>query len=114
MSKYDKMTQNEKIKTILEHFGITNQIDKTIEELNELKECLSYIEIERNIYDMKPEHIEHLVSELADVYIMCEQLMEHYKLEHELDITIDYKLNRTLERIETGYYKNNKLNKEEK
>lgn len=110
MSKYDKITPTEKIKTILEHFGIANQIEKTIEELDELKEQLEIILAKYNKQLINMEQLNNLVSELADVIITTEQVITHFGIGDSVENAIDYKLNRTLERMESGYYKDNQKN----
>lgn len=100
MAKYLTEEQEKQCRSIYNHFGQETQIEKFKEETLELLE------------------------EFADVYIICFQLKKHKGLEILIETAIecfdceelgfdntkkfkkmvDYKINRTLERIETGYY----------
>lgn len=84
---------------IFEHFGYENQRRKIVEEVNELTD--EVLLFEKGIGEIKD-----LKSELADVYILLKQIKENYEItDEELLLEIRAKLNRTLERIESGYYK---------
>lgn len=78
-----------RIKKILDHYGGENQIRKTIEELDELKEALE----ERH-------NVEHILEECADVMIMLNQLSLIYDFDKEMaNVMMEYKIERTLLRI---------------
>lgn len=81
----------DKILKILDHYGEENQIMKTIEELDELKEALQ-------------EHdVEHIVEEIADVWVMIEQIIQIFKIDiRAIKSYKNYKVERTLLRIEKG------------
>ena len=83
---------------IFEHFGWENQRRKLTEEVNELNdEILLFEKGIGNIKDLK--------EELADCYILLKQFKETYEItDEELILEIRAKLNRTQERIESGYY----------
>ncbi len=83
---------------IFEHFGWENQRRKLAEEVNELNdEVLLFEKGIGNINDLK--------EELADCYILLKQFKEAYEItDEELILEVRAKLNRTLERIESGYY----------
>lgn len=88
----------ESLKTIADHFGLQRQIDKGIEELNEL--ILELCKARENV-----RLTENTTSEMADVIIMIIQLM--YLGGISLDDLTDEvfaKIDRTLERIASGYY----------
>ncbi len=86
---------------IFEHFGYENQRRKLAEEVNELTDEI--LLFEKGIGDIKD-----LKGELADVYILLKQIKENYEItDEELMLEIRAKINRTLERIESGYYENN-------
>ena len=86
---------------IFEHFGYENQRRKIVEEVNELTD-------EILLFEKGSGDIKDLKGELADVYILLKQIKEYYEItDEELMLVIRAKLNRTLERIESGYYENN-------
>lgn len=80
---------------ILNHHGIANQSLKAIEEMAELtKELCKW-----NCYMRAPIEVQkHLREEIADVLITIYQLKEHFGSQ-EIDEIIDFKINRTLERL---------------
>ena len=88
-------TQDAKCKRIFDHFGLEHQYGKAVEELSELNEAI----VQRPSTGIRP-----IISELADVLIMCRQL-EIGIGSFIVDLEIESKLDRTLERIESGYYK---------
>lgn len=76
------------ITKILLNYGDVNQKYKTIEELQELIEAIH--EGER----------EHIKEEIADVYVMLEQLKKIYRMtDAEVIEVMEYKVNRQLGRI---------------
>ncbi len=95
---------------IIEHFGINNQQRKLQEEIFELQEQISIYEQvhdwNSNDYFMGivPEK-DGIAEELADVIILLKQIFYYYKFdEDEIKQLEQSKINRTLERIESGYY----------
>lgn len=81
--------QTKLIKRIIKHYGHTTQFNKCVEELSELIRAL--VRDDRN----------NLIEEIADVYIMLDQLMMMCNIpKHVIDQVIDNKIDRTLERIE--------------
>lgn len=95
---------------IIEHFGIKNQQRKLQEEIFELQEQISIYEQvhdwDSNDYFMGivPEK-DGIAEELADVIILLKQIFYYYKFdEDEIKQLEQNKINRTLERIESGYY----------
>lgn len=103
----------EKLLKIINEFGINNQLKKLNEECYELIETVRdyedmYIKCDCDSQYLKNEK-EHLTEELADCFVLLNQIRLFYKIEeYELDEYFIKKINRTLERIETGYYKENK------
>lgn len=86
--------QAEKAETIALHYGEKNQRLILIEEVGELLQAIGKLE---RYGDRK-----HFVEELADVFIMVQQ-MRLLLSEEDNDFfnrTVDYKLNRQIERIE--------------
>ena len=95
------MSESDKYLWIFNHFGLENQIEKLKEEFNELNEA-----IEEN-------NREHIVEETADVQnvlnqfkVVCELVKKIYTItDDELSPVMEFKNDRTLERINSGYYK---------
>lgn len=88
----------EKVKDIADHFGLQMQIDKGIEELNEL--ILELCKARENV-----KLTENTTSEMADVIIMIIQLMYLGNISlMDLENEIQSKIDRTRERIASGYY----------
>lgn len=86
----------EKLKTIINHYGHTNQFNKAVEELSELIRAL--------VRDDK----DNLIEEMADVYIMLEQLLIMCDIpEIVIDYSINKKIERQLERMENDDQKLN-------
>ena len=80
---------------IIEHYGEGRQLNKAIEECNELIDVLKQC---REEYPNAPK--EHLAEELADVAVMMQQIMLIYGIESDDVIDISrYKIVRTLLRM---------------
>lgn len=94
---------NRAIKEIADTFKIRNQQLKLIEELGELtREISKDIANGRKISD-------DTISEITDVNILINQILylssnKDYNSKEKLKEHIEYKLQRTLKRIEEGYY----------
>ena len=85
-------TTNEDIKTIADHYGEENQIDKVIEEMSELTQTLvKYKHCGGDIFKEK------VIEEIVDVEIMLDQIKYLLKITDESMISAKmYKLARTL------------------
>lgn len=82
----------DKTNDILEHYGDTHQIIKTIEELGELQSALArWLNKERVSR-------EDVITEIADVKIMAEQMAWHFG-KNEVDKEVWRKIERQVERI---------------
>lgn len=100
---------------IINHFGYRNQMKKLNEEIYELLEAIdnyedASMEFNNNedYYSMEEMKVfrDHIVEEMGDVLILLTEFIGRYDIEkYELDKWMDYKLERTLARIESGYYK---------
>lgn len=80
------------IKDIADHYGRENQAHKAIEECGELIAELARLKDER--FSRKG-----IITEIADVQIMCIQLRHLFDCEEEVEAEIDRKIERTLHRI---------------
>ena len=76
---------------IFNYFGLDTQIEKLFEEYRELVMAFLYGDDD----DRR--------EELADLKNLVEQLTEHYGRE-EIERIQEFKNDRTLDRIKTGYY----------
>lgn len=82
-----------KIRQIANHYGLNHQLMKMVEELNELAlECAKS-------WDKKSITV-NLISELADVEVMLEQIKYLAGIEQsDIDEVKEFKINRQLKRI---------------
>lgn len=81
------------INRIMKKFGMEAQREKFHEELTELS-------LAEYHYHSKKVEKEDLITEMADVLIMMEQLANYYDIkEDEIRQQVGYKLNRTLQFI---------------
>ena len=94
---------------IMDHFGYRTQMKK----LNE--ECFEFLEAVDNYEDImlfgvndngeKELARDFVVEEMGDMLILLTEFIAKYDIKQdELDKHMDYKLARTLKRIEDGYY----------
>lgn len=98
---------DERIMQIAEHFGEV-QILKTAEELAELSKELIKIKINLELKGQVGEYMElidKIAEEVADVEIMLVQTKHILDLsDSNIEKIKEFKINRTLERIESGKY----------
>lgn len=79
---------------IINHYGINNQQRKLEEEVFELQEAITKYE---SGYTLTREYIE---EEVADVYVLLNQIIEYYNLSiDDIDEIMTKKLNRQIERM---------------
>lgn len=100
---------------IINHFGYRNQMKKLNEETYELLEAVDNYEDasmefnnNKDYYSVEEMKVfrDHIVEEMGDVLILLTEFIGRYDIEkYELDKWMDYKLERTLDRIDSGYYK---------
>lgn len=92
---------DEKELKIINHFGLRNQLKKFNEECYELIEAINEYEDDNARNGTK----ENIIEEMADVMVLLRQFQEYYNIT-DIDIAFKmlYKTNRTIERIESGYY----------
>lgn len=100
---------DERIKTIFDHYGEESQLEKSLEELDELKEAISKLltlEIcavskKMAFYNSNRESlIDHIAEEIADAKIMLDQLCYGLKIEQRAEDWREMKLDRQMKRIE--------------
>lgn len=99
---------DERIKTIFDHYGEESQLEKSLEELDELKEAISKL-IEHNKFPYSKKwayyrsnreaFIDHIAEEIADAKIMLDQLCYGLKIEQRAEDWREMKLTRQLQRI---------------
>ena len=71
----DAKTQADIIYTAVKHYGVENQLLKTVEELSELQRAIMRTIIDSNANDEpNMELIENLIEETADAWIMIKQM----------------------------------------
>ena len=91
------------INVILEHYGEEHQIIKACEELAELQVELFHIKPERSFSERQ----QPLLSEVADVYIMLEQVIRIYNFtQKEIEATMTKKLRKAEDEIRDFMVKN--------
>ena len=78
---------------ILLHFGLEHQLEKLKEEVDELIEAI------------KENNREHIIEETADVQNVLNQFKALYEItDFNLVPVMEFKRDRTINRIESGYY----------
>lgn len=87
------------IEEIADNFGIRKQQLKLIEEASELIRSLA-MDIAKG-----KDISEETISEIADVNILINQILYLSNSKDEVKKQIEFKLERTIERIKKGYYK---------
>ena len=87
------MIDDERIKTIADHYGIKKQLRQLAEECSELA-------VEASHSARKGTTVK-IIEEIADVQIMIEQIIHLAKIDRcDIEDCINYKLNRQMKRIE--------------
>lgn len=97
----DAKTQADIIAAAVKHYGIENQLLKTVEELSELQRAIArviewYMETENE--PEPPEMIENLAEETADAWIMVMQMTHIVGVDLAAE-TVAKKLRRLAERL---------------
>jgi len=84
---------NTQLKIIIKNYGIQHQKLKAIEELTELSQAI--------VKDLlKEDVIDNIIEEIADVYVMLEQLKIIYNIkEQKINNIASQKIERTLKKI---------------
>lgn len=95
---YTSRIEIEKIRKISERYSKRNQLEKSLEELQELRSELLTAEIYDDDFVTLTDNT---MSECADVIIMCIQLAMQHGKEKELTEQIEYKVNRQIEKMKS-------------
>ena len=91
----DRKAIDDAIKTIAYHYGVKAQSMQTCEECAEL-----IVAVSKAVRSPSSANIKNLAEEIADVQIMCSQMMWIYDISLvEVGDIIERKLQRQLERI---------------
>ena len=105
--------------SIMDYFGYRNQMKKLDEECYELVEAIDNYEdyvafgepSNRDEISASAETIfrDAIIEEMGDLLNVCTQFILRYGItQDELDLVMNFKLERTEERIEAGYYEEKK------
>lgn len=101
------MTQRQDMKKIADHFGPERQRLKAIEECNEFIAALRHLQRAIDLGE-PPDVIATLrlnvIEEGADVRLMIDQIMYQTGGESDCKKMYNFKIERTLKRIESKYY----------
>lgn len=94
---------NEKLRKIINHYGIDKQLKYFQSEVFELNEAIIERETHWNydteIQDIKP-YDRHISEEIADVMVMLKQIQLYYDISTEdIEEIMTFKIDRQLERI---------------
>lgn len=92
----EKSSKKGKLKKIADHYGLQAQKGMLIEEMAELMQAV-------NRFDRNPteKNLDAIAEEIADVEIMIAQAKHLYAIpQQKIDEITDYKIQRTLERME--------------
>ena len=92
-------TVGDKIKYIADYYGVMNQKKIAIEEMSELIKALCKLERYPAIDHRNEKYLEDVIEEIADVWIMVEQLKYIYGVD-AVNKMVFYKIARTIEGIE--------------
>ena len=96
-----------KLMSIINYFGLNTQQRKLMEEIFELQEAIiCYEMVPQGVYRyIKTEYKSNIEEELADVLVLLVQIIDYYKIDKEqIKEIMNEKIDRTLGRIESGYY----------
>ena len=90
--------------SILNHYGLENQLGICQEECAELIQALSkYVRLKKAGYNEIERTKNNITLEIADVLIMIQQIKEGLNIsDEELNYMINFKLDRQVGRMEAG------------
>ena len=103
-SRLNKIDIKAKQKEIINHYGFDNQLDQLIEECGELIVSIAknkrYTFADVSFVNISKDRYDNLIEELADVKNLIEQLeLEYDYVKEGIEVMIDHKVNRELDRI---------------
>lgn len=106
------MKDAEKLSEIINHFGLNNQKRKFAEESFEFIEAVTGyedgLEWEKFDHRLNACNKAAITEELADCMVLLRQFVCFFQIpEEEVEKMIEFKINRTLERINNGKEKDN-------
>jgi len=92
---------------IINHYGVLNQLKYIQTEYFELEEAIFDYEYsgwdfdDEDAKDLEAKYKNHIIEELADVYVMLKQFQYYYGIENkDIEMTMRQKIERQLDRIE--------------
>ena len=90
---------NDKLREIVNHYGIKHQLKKFNEETFELIEAVTINEVD-NFDLVDQELIDKIVEEIADVVVLLKQIQLYYFIDESfINKIIEQKIDRQLNRI---------------
>jgi len=93
-----RLTANKKSRELLQknidYYGKWNQLSKAVSELNELIDAISI-----DLDTWEEEDTKNTIDEIADVIVMCQQLIMIFGIEDDVKERIKFKLERQRQRI---------------
>jgi NTP pyrophosphatase (non-canonical NTP hydrolase) len=91
------MSMNDKLKKIINTYGVTNQLKYFQSEVYELTEAMLWNEFDELVTRHSKEHI---AEEIADVMVMLKQFQLYYCIkDEEIEDIMRFKINRQIGRI---------------
>ena len=87
---------NDKLKQIINHYGVNHQLKYFQSEVYELTEAILWEQLTPSNWHTKA----HVIEEIADVMVMLKQFQLFYGIkDEEIKDIMDFKINRQIERI---------------
>jgi NTP pyrophosphatase (non-canonical NTP hydrolase) len=102
MKEYEEeITNRDRIKEIINHYGIMKQLKYLHTEYFELDQAIIDYENLKDFNISDKKYLKnHIKEEVADVLLMIDQFITYYDLDFdEISEIMEYKMNRQLERI---------------
>ena len=99
------LNKKKELKEVIDYFGEEHQLYKqTPEELHELHGALFDLSVSQNSYDKRVNR-QHVIEEMADCVVMFLQVAKILDFDvRDVKRIMDSKIERTIKRIESGYY----------
>lgn len=94
-----KKPKNKKIHKIAEHYGISSQLLKLIEEMSEVSKEIIKLQLSQDDREIEDIYYIRLPDELADLSVVLEQAIYLLGCEEKVARNRRYKVERQLERI---------------